>query len=225
MTTGAIVLAAGSSTRMGGGDKLQAVVAGRAVLAHSLAPFAAHEGIDSLVVVASEANVDAIEAIAREFSRAQVVLGGARRRDSVLCGLEALADCEIVVVHDGARPLVTRELIDAAIEGARESGAALCAVPVSDTVKRGEASGLVRGTVSREDLWLAQTPQAFRVDVLRRAHAAHDIDATDDAALVELIEEPVRLVTGSRHNIKVTTPEDLVLADALITARRRYTDA
>ena len=209
---------------MGGGDKLQLVVGGQPVLSYSLAVFDGHEGIDAVVVVASEANVEAVRTMASEFAKVRVVLGGMRRRDSVACGLEALEGCEIVVVHDGARPLVTRELIDAAIEGARETGAALCAVPVSDTVKRAEESGLVRGTVSRDHLWLAQTPQAFRVDVLRRAHAAHDIDATDDAALVELIEEPVRLVMGSRENIKVTTPDDLPLIEALMAARRRYTE-
>jgi 2-C-methyl-D-erythritol 4-phosphate cytidylyltransferase len=123
---------------------------------------------------------------------------------------------DYVLVHDGARPIVTAELIAAALAGARETGAALCAVPVSDTVKRVEDDGLVRGTISREGLWLAQTPQAFQTDLLRRAHAATDIDATDDAALVELLGEPVRVVMGSAHNIKVTTPGDLALAEALL---------
>ena len=204
---------------MGGGDKLLLSVAGRPLIAHSLAQFDGHERIDALVVVASAANIEAISAIASGFAKAKVVPGGKRRRDSVLRGLEALAGCDIVVVHDGARPLVTRALIDAALDGAAEVGAALCAVPVTDTVKRGDGSGLVRSTVSRADLWLAQTPQAFRAGVLRRAHAAHDIDATDDAALVELIEEPVRLVMGSRENVKVTTPEDLALVEALLAAR------
>ena len=224
MQVGAIVVAAGSSTRMGGGDKLLMTAGGRAVLAHSIAAFEAHADIEAVVVVASEANAEAVRAIAGEFRKARVVLGGPRRRDSVLYGLEALEECEIVVVHDGARPLVTEELIEAAIEGARETGASLCAVPVSDTVKRSEPNGLVRGTVSREDLWLAQTPQAFRRDVLLRAHKAHDIDATDDAALVELIEEPVRLVMGSRENIKVTTVEDMALVEALLSARPGYTE-
>jgi len=219
MTVGAVIVAAGSSTRMGGADKLLANAGGRPVIAHAIAPFAAHEGIDALAVVASEANIDAIRAVAGEFPATKVVAGGRRRRDSVLNGLEALGDCDIVVVHDGARPLVTRELIDAALDGAVEAGAALCAVPVTDTVKRSGVSGLVQGTLSREGLWLAQTPQAFRVDVLRRAHAANDIDATDDAALVELNEEPVKLVAGSRENIKITTPEDLRLVEALLAAR------
>jgi 2-C-methyl-D-erythritol 4-phosphate cytidylyltransferase len=219
MTTGGIIVAAGSSTRMGGVDKLLQTVGGRPLITHSIAQFAAHQRIDALVVVASEANMEAMRTLAAGFTGTNVVPGGERRRDSVLRGLEALGGCDIVVVHDGARPLVTPELITAAIDGALEVGAALCAVPVSDTVKRGDAAGLVRGTVPRDDLWLAQTPQAFRPDLLRRAHAAHDIDATDDAALVELIEEPVRLVLGSRENVKVTTPEDVALVEAILAAR------
>jgi 2-C-methyl-D-erythritol 4-phosphate cytidylyltransferase len=219
MTIGGIIVAAGRSTRMGGSDKLLLQVGDRPLIAYSLACFDAHPRIDNIVIVASEANAEALRAIAGAFPKSQVVLGGKRRRDSVMCGLEALDACNIVVVHDGARPLVTADLIDAAIDGALEVGAALCAVPVSDTVKRGDVAGLVRGTVSREDLWLAQTPQAFRLDLLRRAHAAHDIDATDDAALVELIDAPVRLVLGSRQNVKVTTPEDLTLVEALLASK------
>lgn len=219
MTTGAIILAAGSSTRMRGGDKLLLPVGGKPVVEHSIACFAAHPRIEALVVVASAANIDAIRAIAVSYPRTKVVPGGKRRRDSVLCGLDALQDCDLIVVHDGARPLVTHALIDAAIDGAIDVGAALCAVPVADTVKRGDPTGLVRSTVSREDLWLAQTPQAFRSAVLRNAHHAHDIDATDDAALVELIEAPVRLVPGSRENLKITTAEDLALAKAMFAAR------
>jgi 2-C-methyl-D-erythritol 4-phosphate cytidylyltransferase len=216
---GGIIVAAGSSTRMGGVDKLLQPLGGRPLLAHSLAVFAGRPRIERLIVVASEANLEAVRALAAYFAGISVVPGGARRRDSVLCGLQALEGCDIVVVHDGARPLVTAALIDAALDGALEAGAALCAVPVADTVKRANATGLVEATVARDALWLAQTPQAFRAELLRRAHAATEVDATDDAALVELLGEPVRLVPGSRDNLKVTTPEDLALAEALIAAR------
>jgi 2-C-methyl-D-erythritol 4-phosphate cytidylyltransferase len=217
--TGAIIVAAGSSTRMGGADKLLAPIGGKPVIAHSIACFAGHKRIEALVVVASETNREAIESCAQEFPGTRVVLGGQRRRDSVLQGLDALGDCEVVVVHDGARPLVTPGLIDVAIKGAIEAGAALCSVPVSDTTKRGDASGMVRETLPREGLWLAQTPQAFRAELLRRAHAANDLDATDDAMLVEMLGEPVKLVMGSRENVKITAPEDLGLAEALLAAR------
>lgn len=221
MTTGAIIVAAGSSQRMGGIDKLLAPLGGRPVIAHSIAVFATHPRIDALAVVVSPANEAAITAIARELAPyARIVLGGSRRRDSVANGLDALGDCDYVLVHDGARPLVTADLIDAALDGAIQTGASLCAVPVADTVKRASEDGLVASTVNRDRLWLAQTPQAFRTDVLRRAHAAPDIDATDDAALVELIEEPVRLVIGSTENLKVTTPADLALATAIVASRR-----
>ena len=220
MTTGAIIVAAGSSQRMGGIDKLLAPLGGRPVIAHSIAVFAAHSHLEALAIVVSPANEAAIRALADDLSPgARVVLGGARRRDSVANGLDALSHCNYVLVHDGARPLVTADIINAALEGAIQSGASLCAVPVSDTVKRAADDGLVASTVNRERLWLAQTPQAFRTEVLRRAHAAHDIDATDDAALVELIEEPVRLVMGSSENLKITTPADLVLAEAILASR------
>ncbi|HEX5368471.1 MAG TPA: 2-C-methyl-D-erythritol 4-phosphate cytidylyltransferase [Dehalococcoidia bacterium] len=219
MRTGAIVVAAGSSQRMGGADKLLLALGGRPVLAHSLATFAAHPRIDALAVVVSEANEAPIRALATQYApTAQVVLGGPRRRDSVLNGLEALPDCDYVLVHDGARPLVKPELVDAALDGAIESGASLCAVPVSDTVKRADDAGFVRGTISRQGLWLAQTPQAFRRDTLRRAHASSDIDVTDDCALVELLGEPVRVVMGSQRNLKITTAADLALAEALLAA-------
>lgn len=221
MVIGGVILAAGRSERMGGVDKLLAPLDGRPLIAHSIEVFAGHAGIDALVVVCSGTNAEEIRSLTSGLAlSARVVLGGERRRDSVRAGLEALADCEYVVVHDGARPLLERALIEAALAGAREIGAALCAVPVVDTVKRTDADGLVQSTVSRRDLWLAQTPQAFRYDVLLRAHDAGDVDATDDAALVELLGEPVRVVAGSARNLKVATPADLRLAAALLAAER-----
>ena len=202
---------------MGGRDKLLATVAGLPLVAYSLRAFASTPAIDALVIVASEANRGEVAAVARDVApQARVVLGGERRRDSVRAGLDALADCGYVVVHDGARPLVSRELIEAALAGAIESGAALCAVPVADTLKRSDETGLVQSTVSREALSLAQTPQSFRRDLLLRAHESTNVDATDDAALIEWLGEPVRLVMGSSLNVKVTAPADLVLAEALL---------
>lgn len=216
----AIVVAAGSSRRMQGADKLLAPLGGRPLITYSIAAFATHTAIDELVIVASAANVDVIRQVAdaSEAAKVTVVLGGRRRRDSVRNGLQAAGDCDYVVIHDAARPLVDAAMIDEALNGAREVGAALCAVPVSDTVKRADPSGRVSSTVTREGLWLAQTPQAFRTSLLLRAHESIDIDVTDDAALIELIGEPVKLVMGSTHNIKVTLPEDLALVRALLAA-------
>jgi 2-C-methyl-D-erythritol 4-phosphate cytidylyltransferase len=214
---GAVIVAAGSSQRMGGVDKLLAPLGERPVAAHSIATFAAHPAIDELVVVTSAANEAAFREFLAELApRARLALGGRRRRDSVLAGLETLQGCDYVVIHDAARPLVTAELIDAALEGARETGAALCAVPVTDTVKRAEPSGRVSSTVTREGLWLAQTPQAFRTELLLRAHRQVDLDVTDDAALIELVGEPVKLVMGSSRNIKITLQSDLALAQLLL---------
>ncbi|HWC30909.1 MAG TPA: 2-C-methyl-D-erythritol 4-phosphate cytidylyltransferase [Dehalococcoidia bacterium] len=217
---GAVIVAAGESRRMQGIDKVLAPLGGRPVVAHSIAVFASHPAIAQVVVVTSADNQAAVQALTSELApRATVVVGGTRRRDSVLAGLEALDDCEYVLVHDAARPLVTPALIDAALEGAREVGAALCAVPVTDTVKRSEPSGRVSSTVTREGLWLAQTPQGFRTDLLLRAHRTVNINATDDAALIELLGEPVKLVMGSPDNIKLTLKSDLVLAEALLKSR------
>lgn len=221
MSAGAIIVAAGSSQRMAGIDKMLLPLAGQPLVSYSLRAFAGCGLIDRIVIVASQDNQARIEAIAREIAPAtSVVLGGKRRRDSVFAGLQSLPDCEYVLVHDGARPLVTSELIIATLTAAIETGAAICAVPVQDTVKRGDGSGLIQSTVSRHDLWLAQTPQAFRRELLIRAHAASDVDATDDAALIEWLAEPVRLVPGLPRNLKVTTTADLQLAEALLNSMR-----
>jgi 2-C-methyl-D-erythritol 4-phosphate cytidylyltransferase len=214
----AIIVAAGSSSRMSGVDKLLAPLGGKPLIAYSIEAFATHDAIDEVVVVTSEPNLEAVSKLAD--GRARVVLGGKRRRDSVLIGLRAVDGCDYVVVHDAARPLVDAAMIDEALRGAEEVGASLCAVPVSDTVKRADSTGKVSSTVTREGLWLAQTPQAFRADLLLRAHETIDIDVTDDAALIELLGEPVKLVMGSARNIKVTLPEDLALAEALIAASK-----
>ena len=217
MSFGAIIVAAGKSQRMGGQDKLLQPLAGRPLISHSIAKFASYPDLDGLVIVASEANHDQIAAIAAELApEAQVVQGGPRRQDSVRAGIAALKNVDYITVHDGARPLVTHDLIKAAFDGAKEKGAALCAVPINDTVKRGDETRLVKSTVSRRDLWLAQTPQAFRRPLLLRAHDGITQDITDDAAMVELLGEPIQLVPGSKRNLKVTTPEDLVMAEALL---------
>ena len=219
--TVAIIVAAGSSRRMKGVDKLLAPLGGRPLVAYSIDVLARHPAVDAVIVVTSEENSEAIRQIADATApgRTRIVLGGPRRRDSVLNGLNAISgECDYVLVHDAARPLLDSAMIDNALEGSREVGAALCAVPVSDTVKRADPSGRVSSTVTREGLWLAQTPQAFRTDLLLRAHLTIDINVTDDAALIELLGEPVKLVMGSTRNIKVTLPEDLALAQALLAA-------
>jgi len=150
----------------------------------------------------------------------RVVEGGRTRQESVARGLAALpAGVEWVVVHDGARPLLPPELVEACLAGAQESGASIAALPVSDTVKRAREEGFAAETLSREGLWLAQTPQVARRDLLERAFedaSARGREGTDEAALLESIGVRVRLVPGAASNLKITTPEDLALAEAYL---------
>jgi 2-C-methyl-D-erythritol 4-phosphate cytidylyltransferase len=216
----AIVLAAGESRRMGQ-DKALLRVAGRPLLAHTLTAFESCALVDQVVVVLSAVNAPDVLPLLRTFPKVvRTCMGGRRRQDSVRAGLHTIAPREWVVVHDGARPLLTPELITAGLEAARETGAAVPALPVVETLKEADADGLVRRTVTREGLWAVQTPQIFRYELLLRAHNAALEDVTDDSALVEAMGGRVRLYPGSRTNIKVTTPEDIAIVEALLKARR-----
>ena len=224
MSVWAVVVAAGEGARFGRA-KAFVGLAGVPMIAHSLIVLAKVPAIEGVVLVVSgsqrdeglalvEATVPAIEVA--------VVTGGATRQESVRAGLAAVpSDARSVVVHDAARPLVTTALVEASLAGLVDAAGAVVAVPAHDTLKR-EEGGAIAETVPREGLWRAQTPQAFRVEVLRRAHehaAADGVDLTDDAALVERIGERVVIVPGDERNMKVTTPEDLTIAEALLTAR------
>jgi len=206
---------------MAGADKLFTEVAGQPLLAHAIAPFQECASIERIVLVMASLNLkrgrDLVERYG--FTKATaLVKGGERRQDSVRLGLEALGGCDYVAVHDGARPLVTPELIARGLEAARETGAAAPALPIADTVKEAGPNGIVLRTLDRSRLWAVQTPQVFRYDLLLRAHREITADVTDDAAMVEALGEPVRLFEGSRANIKVTTVEDLTLIEALTAA-------
>ena len=227
-STGAIVVAAGGSSRMrpstGSGravDKLFAPLGGRPLLARALQPFQESPLVDRIVLVLSAANLEQGRALAAACGVAKLsaaCAGGPRRQDSVRLGLEALGECEWVLVHDGARPLASAELIEGGLAAARETGAAVPAVPLADTVKLAAPDGTVERTLDRSRLWAAQTPQVFRYDLLLRAHREVTSEATDDAAMLEALGLAVKLFEGSATNIKVTTPEDLRLAEALLEA-------
>lgn len=209
-----------------GRDKMLLSIGGRPLIAHTLAAFEACAVVDEVVLVLAPANAPAVLPLLTRFPKVvRTCMGGRRRQDSVRAGLYTLAPREWVVVHDGARPLVTPELITAGVEAAAETGAAAAALPVVDTLKQTDGEGFVRRTLERDHVWAVQTPQVFRYDLLLRAHNAAIGDVTDDCALVEQIGGRVKLYPGTRANFKVTTPEDIAIAEALVRTRRVRTRA
>lgn len=218
-TYGAIIVAAGSGTRMEGLDKLFTQVGGRPLLAHAVAAFEDCRDISRIVVVLSEANLDRGRQMLADQSfkkLAGTCSGGARRQDSVRCGLETLGPVDYVAVHDGGRPLVKPGMIARGLEAARQTGAAVPIVPLVDTIKEVGLDETVLRTLDRRHLWAAQTPQVFRYDLLLRAHREITADVTDDAAMVEMLGLPVRTYEGRTRNIKITTPDDMALAEAYL---------
>lgn len=219
-----------SSSAHAAGNKVYAPLVGRPLLHWTVEAFAVHPAIDGIVVVAGPAEVTQCREALHGFSTLPtVVTGGTTRQESVAMGLFALGGAadDIVLVHDGARPLVTAEVITRCIAGAQEFGNAVAALPVADTLKVVNEQKTVQRTVDREGLWAVQTPQAFRVATLYDAHtSARDMGwtGTDDASLVEKFsDEPVHLVLGDPANFKVTRPDDLTLAEAALQSRREHT--
>jgi 2-C-methyl-D-erythritol 4-phosphate cytidylyltransferase/2-C-methyl-D-erythritol 2,4-cyclodiphosphate synthase len=229
LNTAVVVVAAGRGTRAGGDlPKQFADMAGRPVLAHTLAAFQGHPSVGRIVVVIHpDDRLIYDQAIAWQSDKlASPVPGGATRQASVLAGLEALATNapDLVLIHDAARPFVDAATIDLVIAAIGQSDGALAALPVADTLKRQAADGTTAGTVERAGLWRAQTPQGFRFARILSAHRqaadAGRIDFTDDAAVAEWAGIPVKLVPGSEHNIKITTAEDLAMAAERLTPPR-----
>lgn len=223
----AIIPAAGRGLRTGlRTPKTFIDLGGVPLLARTIAAVAASRRISLILPVLPRTHLarfrSAILARHRWPACLPAIAGGRERQDSVAAGLRALpTQVEYVVVHDGARPFVTAALVERVLAEARRHGAALAAIPIQDTVKRVSADLFLDGTVDRRALWLAQTPQAFSVGLLREAHArarATGLDATDDAALVEALGHPVRVVPGLTHNFKVTTREDLALARLIVSS-------
>ncbi len=215
---GAIIVAAGSSRRMGGVDKVFALLGGKPILARVIDVFERCNSIDQIVVVVSKQSLERCHqlVVEREWSKmTEVCAGGRRRQDSVAAGLSRLGHYDWVVIHDGARPLITVDLIERGLEAARETGAAIAAVPATDTIKVAGDDRLVQQTPPRRSLWAAQTPQVFRLDIITEAYRRVKVELTHYATLVEQFGYRVMLYMGSYDNIKVTTPDDLVLAEAL----------
>jgi 2-C-methyl-D-erythritol 4-phosphate cytidylyltransferase len=229
--TSAVIVAAGTGKRMaaamaGGAatvDKLWLEVAGRPVVAHTWQRFNDAPGVDDIVLVVRDgmqAEFEQLAAQCRFQKPFRLVAGGAERQDSVWNGLAALSPkTEIVAIQDAARPCTSAELIAATVAAARETGAAVAAQPVVDTIKESADGRTIARTLDRARLWAVQTPQTFRADVIRRALAEvrrQRLVVTDDTAACDLIGQPVRLVAWPAPNPKVTRPEDLPVVDLLL---------
>lgn len=202
-------------------------VLGRPLLCHTIAAFEACAQIGSIIITAAEHDVDVIRSLVTEEGFAKVihvVPGGGTRQESVRIGLQAVPDdAPLVAIHDGARPAVTPDVILRTLEAAFEHGAAIAAVRTTDTVKLSDEADFVSATPPRDRTWSVQTPQTFRTDLIREAHKRAQEDGfvgTDDASLVERLGHPVKLVEGSRDNIKVTYPEDVQAVEAVIRRQR-----
>ena len=226
-TATGLIVAAGQGLRMGTQTpKVLLPVGGRPLLAHTLQAFEQAETIDQIVLVVAEdlLALMAAEVVDEHRMRkvCRIIPGGTRRQDSVRLGLQAVGPhCRLVAIHDGARPLITAELIDRVVTQAARHDAAALAVRPSDTVRRGEQDTF-QVTLDRDKLWLMQTPQVFSCELILSAHrhaAERGLNGTDDVALVEAMGHPVRVVEGLRENIKVTTPEDLLYVEAVLLRR------
>ncbi|MGD8192801.1 2-C-methyl-D-erythritol 4-phosphate cytidylyltransferase [Brevibacillus ginsengisoli] len=228
MSIGAVIVAAGSGKRMGAnGNKLWLSLAGKSILAHTVERFATHPLIKETILVVSELDYQEVLnwlTTVPYQDRIKVTIGGAERQDSVRSGLHKLSDSiEYVLVHDGARPFITDEQIQAIITQVRFDQATVMAVPVKDTIKVVNQAGIVQSTPERQSLYSVQTPQAFRLSLLKEAHQkANETNqlGTDDAMLVEWLGQPVSVIMGSYENIKITTPDDLWFGEEILRKRK-----
>lgn len=226
----AIIVAGGSGTRMGTGTRKQyLLLGGKPIISHTLLKFDKAASIHQLVLVVPQKDLDVVKKdiipSLNLSTPVHLTAGGKTRQDSVYQGLLRIEDLDgIVAIHDGVRPFISPHEIDQCVQGARAGGACIMGIPITDTIKQSHGNNRVKRTIDRNHLWLAQTPQAFQYQMIRRAYESAREDgvaATDDAMLVERMGEPVTLLLGNRRNIKITTPEDLLLADAFLKIRSR----
>ena len=219
-TCGAVIVAAGNASRMGGIDKVMAELKGEPMIVRTVRTFQECDAISEIVIVTREDLIQPITALCREMPKVKaVVCGGKSRQESVGIGLGALSSkVKLAAIHDGARPLITWQVIDRTVRAANSYGAAAPAIPVKDTIKVVEGR-VVKNTPDRSTLFAVQTPQVFDFDLLRGALKKAEVDGaavTDDCSAVELMGMSVKIVEGDEHNIKVTTPMDLRIAEMLL---------
>jgi 2-C-methyl-D-erythritol 4-phosphate cytidylyltransferase len=211
---GAVIVAAGTSQRMAGINKLFAPLMGKPLLAWSVDVCQGYPWIQQIVLVLSDDGFPEGQKLkkARGWSKVELCPGGAGRQDSVKEGLKQIRDCDLVMIHDGARPFLTTDLIENGLKLVGKAEAAVAAVPVKDTIKLADSGNLIKETLKRDRLWAVQTPQIFNFDVIARAYEDLSTEVTDDAAVVEHLGYKVHVYMGDYRNIKVTTTEDLELA-------------
>jgi 2-C-methyl-D-erythritol 4-phosphate cytidylyltransferase len=199
---------------MAGINKLFASLRGKPLLAWSVDTCQKYSLVQQIILVLSDKDLARGQKLKKERGWSKVTLcsGGARRQDSVREGLRHMRDCDWVMIHDGARPFLTPDLVENGLKVARQAGAAVAAVPVKDTIKLAVDGRLIGETLQRDRLWAAQTPQIFSFDVIARAYMNLAMEVTDDAAAVECLGPKAQLYMGDYKNIKVTTTEDLALA-------------
>ena len=226
-TVTAIIVAGGSGTRMGiDFNKLFLSIDEKPVIAYTLDVFENCREVDDIIIVAAEKDFNFVKEIIEAFEYEKVsniVVGGATRQESVKKGLSALSDdCDIVLIHDGARPLVTNQSVLNCIEETVKNGAAALGTPVKDTIKSSDTDGFIKDTVPRDGLYLIQTPQGFDRNLIVDAHnfaLENGLDATDDCKLVEALGKKVAIVPSESSNIKLTTPDDYFIISALLAYR------
>jgi 2-C-methyl-D-erythritol 4-phosphate cytidylyltransferase len=211
---GVVIVAAGTSQRMVGMNKLFATLGGKPLLAWSVDTCQRYDLVQQIILVLNDKDLTQGWELkrARVWSKVTLCPGGARRQDSVKEGLRQIEDCDLVMIHDGARPFLTVNLIEDGLKMANESGSGVAAVPVKDTMKLADSRKWVKKTLQRNRLWAVQTPQIFTFDIIAKAYENLAVEVTDDAAAVERLAHEVKLYMGDYRNIKVTTREDLALA-------------
>ncbi|MCA1032737.1 2-C-methyl-D-erythritol 4-phosphate cytidylyltransferase [Bacillus timonensis] len=218
-----VIPAAGQGKRMNAGKNKQFIsIKGVPVIVRTLKVFESDDWCDGMILSINKSEEDEFKALFQTYNITKVkafVDGGAERQHSVYNGIKAIKNSEIVLVHDGARPFITIDKIHELVEVAKSKGASILAVPVKDTIKQAFSDQTVEKTVERSNLWSVQTPQAFHYDVIRNAHEIADRDeflGTDDASLVERLGRNIQIIIGDYQNIKLTTPDDLIFAEAIL---------
>ncbi len=220
----AIIVSAGESQRMAGLDKIFAPILNKPVINYSISTFAECPEISEIVVVLAKSRIDKFETLLKQSNWQKPIsycVGGASRQESVMAGLSLLSPCDLVIIHDGARPCITKEIIHRAINSVSETGAATAGVPTTDTIKIVGKVDTVVSTPSRESLWNIQTPQIFKYDLIRKAHLQKpNTYITDDSTLVEQMGVVVKVFWGSYSNIKITTTQDIYIVESTLTEKQ-----